>query len=1033
MNNVQLILYPQFFNGQFNEISTNANQFVVDGNNFNSLNASESYDVNLAADPVNTTISNALVNLNPNIPNTWYRYRSVVGATPTLPTQSSGAITLYGAASTVVSGVYQELTNLVAGQEYRVSILTNNASASGFLYINTYNIIGTSVILKSSALLSTASAGKKTTVFTAASSSEILVISYRDGSSTNLVIADISVTPKAISPSATTNIIASGEVICDLYEDEDIPLTLSVDNFKNVAEKVQSYSKAFKLPATKKNNKIFDNIFEVTRTADGLVFNAYVKTQCKLKQDGFLLFEGYLRLIEIQDKQGEISYNVNLYSEVIAFADVLKEKKFSDLDFSELLHVYNFDNIKASWQSAGGLGLVLDNPLPTGTYAGTAGTSVTTVLKYPFCNWENSITIANGIQPNLPNLESAFRPFINIKYCLDRIFETTPFTYTSNFFSSNPDFQKLFMDFNWGAEVNPQLTQGGARIGKTFPADTALYATTSYTTFKLNELFPAVRSEFGFDAATGIFTVPANQENSTYMINYNCRVIAKKDATVEFKWVVNAGTATEATYNYETATLEGSAVASLGIDKSCSPTDCLAYVDVRQGGYYPGAVPTVTIEANTLPATPTTLTATVVGNEVTAVAISGDTHGYELSDNHTVLFNGINPRYNYQGMLNSAFGGITLQPGDTLQLQWKASAADSIRQDDTINYWKDSSYSAKRDIAWVPMTSSIFNCNISVLAMTDDILLQTLRGDLGQWEFIKGLMTMFNLVSLPDKNNPNNILIEPYADVFVKETNSGSLGDMTIASRSIAHDWTEKIDVAEIKLKPLTDLNKTTIFKYAEDGEDAAFEIYKNAVQNHLYGSKVYDASGFTVLQGVDEIVAEPFAATIVKPIIPNWGSLLIPAIYGMDDDNVPSGIDNAPRILYDCGVKTLSGYTYIVPYQNGVGSSTQSTFLQFSHLTQSKPTDATTVDFNFGECQLIPPTGNAVSSNLFNTYWLPYYSQLYNSDTRIMTLKVDLRASDINTFDFADTVFIKNREYRVNKIDYKPNDLSIVEFILTP
>ena len=180
MNNVQLIIFPQFFNGQFNEISTNPNEFVVDGNNFNSLNASESYDVNLAADPVNTTISNALVNLNPNIPNTWYRYRSVVGATPTLPTQSSGAITLYGAASTVVSGVYQELTNLVAGQEYRVSILTNNASASGFLYINTYNIIGTSVILKSNASLSTASAGKKTTVFTAASSSEILVISYRD-------------------------------------------------------------------------------------------------------------------------------------------------------------------------------------------------------------------------------------------------------------------------------------------------------------------------------------------------------------------------------------------------------------------------------------------------------------------------------------------------------------------------------------------------------------------------------------------------------------------------------------------------------------------------------------------------------------------------------------------------------------------------------------------------------------------------------------------------------------------------------------
>ena len=43
------------------------------------------------------------------------------------------------------------------------------------------------------------------------------------------------------------------------------------------------------------------------------------------------------------------------------------------------------------------------------------------------------------------------------------------------------------------------------------------------------------------------------------------------------------------------------------------------------------------------------------------------------------------------------------------------------------------------------------------------------------------------------------------------------------------------------------------------------------------------------------------------------------------------------------------------------------------------------------------------------------------------------LNASDINTFQFFDMVMIKNRVFRVNKIDYKPNDLSVVEFILIP
>ena len=47
------------------------------------------------------------------------------------------------------------------------------------------------------------------------------------------------------------------------------------------------------------------------------------------------------------------------------------------------------------------------------------------------------------------------------------------------------------------------------------------------------------------------------------------------------------------------------------------------------------------------------------------------------------------------------------------------------------------------------------------------------------------------------------------------------------------------------------------------------------------------------------------------------------------------------------------------------------------------------------------------------------------------MTLNVNLHAGDRNRFNFYDKVMIKNKEYRVNNIDYKPNDLSTVQFIL--
>ena len=134
---------------------------------------------------------------------------------------------------------------------------------------------------------------------------------------------------------------------------------------------------------------------------------------------------------------------------------------------------------------------------------------------------------------------------------------------------------------------------------------------------------------------------------------------------------------------------------------------------------------------------------------------------------------------------------------------------------------------------------------------------------------------------------------------------------------------------------------------------------------------------------------------------------------------------------MYNNGEKTLTSCTYKIPAQNGVtGSATKDEFLQFSHLS-TIATALGTLDFHFGQCQLSQPVGASVPDNLFNLYWLPYYSELYNPDTRTMTIKVNLSPSDINTFNFFDTVMIKNRTYRVNKIDYKPNDLATVEFIL--
>ena len=252
---VQLIVYPQNFDGVTNAISGSSTEFIVNGINFTNLSDANSYDSN---------------------------------------TSSLGSISMI--------------------------VFNSNNTISNW---STNNIPSTSYSI----------------TYTASDTAMTFFISYQNTSATTWTINNISVQPVvgAVN-SGAIQILGDGQVIVDLYEDEDLPLTLSVDDFKNVAEKVQSYSKAFNLPATKRNNIIFDHIFEITRevvSAGGLLFNPYKRTQCVLKQDGFILFEGFLRLLDVTDKEGEISYNVNLYSEVVALADTLKDRAFRDLDFKE--------------------------------------------------------------------------------------------------------------------------------------------------------------------------------------------------------------------------------------------------------------------------------------------------------------------------------------------------------------------------------------------------------------------------------------------------------------------------------------------------------------------------------------------------------------------------------------------------------------------------------------------------------------------------------------------------------------------------
>jgi len=923
---VQLIIKPQNVQG-FTNVTSYINENVVsNGINFTGLNSSGSYTASGFYD-----FEDVILNAYPSTPNVWYRFstddNNTAPAIPTLINQNV-LISLVATSGSVgaPSGIYQRLTGLVVGQTYEVEItkLVPETNPQNFWEIYIFNQNGS--LLDYGVQVAD---NNSTATFTAQSvNDDIFFISYNYTPQTATIqLTNVSI----IGATELVNTLSGdGSVLCDLYEDEDLPLSLSVDDFKNVAEKVQSYSKAFNLPATKRNNRIFDNVFEITRADDGIIFNAYRRTQCVLKQDGFILFEGFLRLLDVSDKEGEISFNVNLYSEVIALADVLKDRTFSDLGFNELEHAYQITNIKNSWNDTG-TGITYINPSTSGFR------DANSTVKYPLCNWNNQFVISNGSTPgSFPNrmeltiLEQGFRPFINIKYLIDRIFANpdVPFTYTSNFFNSS-DFLELYMDFNWGSDgIAVQEDNGGQ--GRTGTANSVVTTSSTFTTIPIDiNDYPA---SVGY-ATGGVFTATLN--NQTYSIDSLWRfkrpqVTLPNLGDYTMRWLhTSAATGVETIYGELTTNLD--------------------------------------------------------------VSSSGDDWSVQFV--------------------------LEMDAGDTLK-------AEAATDNGTLTVF---------DLAGTSGTLSDIGdervlVDVSGLNYSSNEIGQTLRGELGQWEFLKGLMTMFNLITLVDEDNPNTIKIEPYSDIFINNPNS------------VQHDWTERIDVSEMKLTPLTDLNKNTIFKFVEDEDDSANQQYKKQLQGYLYGSYEKSAGdSFNILDGKEEIIAEPFANTIVK----GWSSYFgmnypMPQIYAMNEDGESEGFDNSPRIMFNNGIKNIAS-SYFIPEQNGGSSSQESSYLLFSHFTDvpvvvttATPLPTDTRDFNFDTQQHFIGGASPVN-NLYGLYWKPYFDELYNPDTRTMTIKVNLSAADINTFKFSDKVFLKNRTFRVNKIDYKPNDLATVEFILIP
>ena len=94
--------------------------------------------------------------------------------------------------------------------------------------------------------------------------------------------------------------VPQGETVAeqlDILADENINISFSVDDIKEAGTKNSSYSKNFKLPATKNNNKFFEHLNDVNRYT--VNFNPNLTLSAFLEIDGAIIIDGFLEVLSV--------------------------------------------------------------------------------------------------------------------------------------------------------------------------------------------------------------------------------------------------------------------------------------------------------------------------------------------------------------------------------------------------------------------------------------------------------------------------------------------------------------------------------------------------------------------------------------------------------------------------------------------------------------------------------------------------------------------------------------------------------------
>ena len=138
----------------------------------------------------------------------------------------------------------------------------------------------------------------------------------------------------------------------ELFEDEKISVTSSVQDIADVSKAKTDFTQSFTIPASNTNNEIFKHWYE--SSLDG-GFDHRVKYDGFIEIDTFTFREGSFALNDVKYKNNMLdSYSIVFYGKAKSIKDLFKEDKLASLDFSSLDHSFTSAEVLAKINSTTG-------------------------------------------------------------------------------------------------------------------------------------------------------------------------------------------------------------------------------------------------------------------------------------------------------------------------------------------------------------------------------------------------------------------------------------------------------------------------------------------------------------------------------------------------------------------------------------------------------------------------------------------------------------------------------------------------------